>query len=199
LQELLSLTLDRKPKKRYQQILRSLFSILHTKILPILISKPAQVIPIVSGIDEKLYITLSRFNEGIANSYKQILIDLQDQNRISFKGTANEIREVLREVLEYLAPDDIVSNQSGFKLEESRDKPTMKQKVRHILSSRGYKSSQTDLSLKAIETIEEKIAALARLLYSRSSLSTHVSTQRAEIVNLKNYVSVVLCELLEVS
>lgn len=203
-QELLPLTLENKLKIRYQEILRPLIKLLKSKILPILISIPTSAVEritetIVSGNDEKLYETLCRINQGIADSYQQVLIDLQDKNRVSFKGTANELREVLREVLDHLAPDDIVAGQPGFQLEQNTNKPTMKQKVRHILSSRGYKLSQTTSTIKTIETIEDKVGALTRLLYSRSSLSTHQATRRAEVAILKNYVSAVLCELLEIA
>src|SRR5207245_1769812 len=42
---------------------------------------------------------LETLNPAIADSYRQVLVDLQDNKRMSLRGTANELREVLREVL----------------------------------------------------------------------------------------------------
>ena len=55
---------------------------------------------------------------------------------MSYRGTANEIRETLRETLSYLAPDSEVEKQKNFKLEKGHNKPTQKQKVHFILKQR---------------------------------------------------------------
>ena len=64
-------------------------------------------------------------------------LDLRSPNRMSYRGPATDLRECLREVLDHLAPDDAVTSGSGFVLEKDRTSPTMKQKVRFILRSRG--------------------------------------------------------------
>ena len=65
-------------------------------------------------------------------------------DRISYKGTIAELREILREVLDYLAPDKEVIATPGFKLEKDRFTPTMKQRVRHVLRSRKKSEASTD-------------------------------------------------------
>ena len=133
----------------------------------------------------------------MALSYQQVLIDISEQ-RLSYKGTAAEQREILREVLDYLAPDSEVIALPGFKLEKDRTVPTMKQKVRFILKKRNKSQSAIEVPENATLIIEESIAKLARATYNRGSLSTHTETEKNEVLNLKRYLDSVLCELLEI-
>ena len=73
--------------------------------------------------------TLELSIPSAAASYRQALLDLRGTERLSYRGTASELRESLRETLDHLAPDDDVSSQSGFALEPDQTKPTMKQKL----------------------------------------------------------------------
>ncbi len=130
-------------------------------------------------------------------SYQQAIHDLADVNRVSFRGTATELREVLREVLDHLAPDTAVMKSDGFVLEKDRPKPTMKQKVRFILKARGQGASTTASPEKAAEAVESIVGELARSVYSFGSLVTHVAGERQAVVQLKRYVEAVLSHLLE--
>ena len=47
-----------------------------------------------------------------------------------------ELREVLRETVDHLAPDDKVMAAPGFQLEPGLKRPTQKQKVRFIVKAR---------------------------------------------------------------
>ena len=49
-----------------------------------------------------------------------------------------------------------------------------------------------------MRVVEERVGALARSVYTRSSLSTHVGTTKQEVQQVKAYVDVVLSELLEI-
>jgi len=133
-----------------------------------------------------------------AFSYKQAINDLADKGRISYRGCANELRETLRETLDYLAPDNDVVAQPSFKLDKSMTKPTMKQKVRYILAARGMVRNASKAPEDAVELIEERIGGLARATYDKSSISSHTSSERGEVVRIKNYVNALLAELLEV-
>ena len=128
-------------------------------------------------------------------SYKQVLFDLKDKERVSYKGTANEIRETLREVLDYLAPDKEVKKE--FPLEKEQDKPTQKQKVSFILKKRNRSKAHIHVPLKSSEIIETSKGGLVRAVYNRSSMSVHKSSAKAEIIQLKKYLDSVLSELLE--
>lgn len=133
-----------------------------------------------------------------AVSYRQALGDLQI-SRSSYRGTVAELREVLREVLDYLAPDDEVKNVQGFKLEEGAKNPTMRQKVRFILKNRNKSATAIEAPEEAASIVDEGIAKLVRATYNRGSLSTHIQGGgQAEAIQIKRYLDTVLCELLEI-
>ena len=151
----------------------------------------------MSSRDEKILETLEKLLPAAAVSYLQGLMDLKDKDRVSWRGVAVEFRETLRETLDHLAPDDSVSAQAGFKLEEGAKKPTMKQKMTFLLTSRGRTKSSMETPKKTINVIEEMMGGLVRSVYERASVSTHVPTNREEVQKIKNYVEILLVELLE--
>jgi len=130
-------------------------------------------------------------------SYQQVLQDLDDSKRVSFRGTASELREVLRELLDHLAPDLEVMK-TGIKLEQGLTKPTMRQKTVFILKLRGVNETQRKTASDAIDAVEGAVGSLARSVYNRGSLSTHIGTTRQEVLVFKGYAEAVLAELLEV-
>ena len=85
----------------------------------------------------------------------------------------------------------------GFKLESGLDKPTHKQKARFILRSR-LGGSARQAPEATLDLIEERVGALGRAIYTRSSVSAHVATARGEVEQVKMYVDSFLTELLEV-
>lgn len=153
----------------------------------------------LDGKEERIATTLSSLVPSAGLSYEQACKDLRDSDRLSFRGAAAELREALRETLDHLAPDSDVKKQEGFKLEKEQRSPTMKQKVRYILSSRGRGKSISATPEEAVQVVEERVGALARSVYNRSSLSTHVGTSKEEVQQIKAYVDVVLGELLEIA
>lgn len=130
-------------------------------------------------------------------AYRQALIDLASADRHSWRGPATELREALRETLDILAPDGDVEAMPGYKPEADAKHPTMKQKVRYILKSRGMGSGQIATPESALQGIEEMLGGLTRSVYSRSSVSTHTPTTRGEVLRVHAWVRLVLCELLE--
>ena len=118
--------------------------------------------------------------------------------RFSYRGTASELREVLRETLDIPAPDDDIAKQSWFKLETNCTGPTMKQKVRFILSSRGKSKAQRALPEKSIDLVENLCGDVARAVYTRASTSTHVQTTKQEVQQMKRYLDAVLFDVLEI-
>jgi len=152
----------------------------------------------LSDFELRLLETLENLVPSGALSYRQAIQDLDDSSRISYRGTANELRAVLWDVLERLAPDDSVISAPGFKFEDGRISPTQKQKARFILRSRLGGSARKTPEI-TIDLIEDRIGALSRAVYDRSSISAHVAASRAEVVQVKMYLDTVLSELLEVS
>lgn len=149
--------------------------------------------------EERLLIeTLETLIPSAATSYRQGSLDLRTSDRLSYRGTAAEFRESLREVLDHLAPDKDVQGQPGFKLEPNQTKPTMKQKVRFVLSSRGLKKTQQEAAEKSASLVEELSGEVARAVYNRASLATHIQESRHEVGQIKRYVDTILFDLLEI-
>ena len=146
----------------------------------------------------KVLDTLQKINSSAALSYEQALRDLNDNNRKSWRGTAVEFREALREVLDALAPDEDVKAQSGFKLEIDTKGPTMKQKTVFILKARQAAQNQIKPLTDAINIVEELIGKFIRSVYERSSVATHTHTSKGEAFKIRDYVTLALIELLEI-
>jgi hypothetical protein len=114
------------------------------------------------------------------------------------RGTAVELREALREVLDHLAPDDEVVKVPGFRFEGDQTRPTMRQKARFVLRSRRYPDTTAKAPEDAASVIDELVASLVRSVYQKGAFTTHVASARASLRQLKMYVDTVLAELLEV-
>jgi hypothetical protein len=143
--------------------------------------------------------TLESLVPSAAASYQQGLIDLASTERFSYRGTAAEFRESLRETLDHLAPDTEVETQAWYKPEEGQKKPTMKQKAPYILRSRERNKAQRDTAEKMLGLIEELSGDVMRAVYNRASLASHVHQSRSEVQRIKRYVDTVLFDLLEIA
>lgn len=149
--------------------------------------------------DLRIVQTLSRIHPSAARAYEQALRDLMGPDRLSWRGPATDLRESLREVLDYLAPDKEVTAKQGFKLEKNQVGPTMKQKVRFILGNRGVSKTASKTPEMTAEAIDEIVGGFVRSVYTRSSVSTHTPTVRDEVHRVHTYVRAALCELLEIN
>lgn len=146
--------------------------------------------------DEKIISKLDALVPSAALSYKQAVLDLGDDNRLSFRGPALELREALREILDHLAPDNEVTSAPEYKQEKERAGPTMKQKVRFIMKKKGSRSS-SDAPEQAVTAFEEAIAGLTRAVYERSSKATHVAGERGIVVQIRRFLVAIFHEILE--
>jgi hypothetical protein len=149
--------------------------------------------------ERKLLETIGQLVPSAAISYQQALADLQDERRVSFRGSALELREVLREVLDHLAPDKDVAATSGFKMEKDRSGPTMKQKVRFILKARGAGKTTSGTPEDSVNTVDAIVGDLTRSVYNLGSVATHVASERRQVVQVKRYIDAVLHDILEIS
>lgn len=150
------------------------------------------------AVDLRIIETLRDLVPSAALSYQQALQDLQCQQRLSWRGPATDLRESLREALDHLAPDDDVMAMPGYRQDPNVGGPTMKQKVRFVLKNRGESQAVASTAEAATEAVEATIGTFVRSVYTRSSVSTHTPTDRAEVVRVRDFVRVVLCELLEI-
>jgi hypothetical protein len=148
--------------------------------------------------DMRIVETLKALLPSAALSYEQATVDLEEMTRLSWRGPATDLREALRETLDHLAPDKDVTAQPGFKLEAGTSGPTMKQKVRFILKNRGVSKGAMDTPEAVVVAVDEAVGTFVRSVYTRSSISTHTPTNRAEVVRIRDWVRVALCELLAI-
>jgi len=201
IQELLVLSQKAPLKKSYEQKVRSIAQELNGVEVALVTSTAVAEhhSETLDGKENRIAKTLASLVPTAGVSYEQACMDLRDPKRKSFRGAAGELREALRETLEYLAPDKDVLAQANVKLESGREKPTMKQKVRYILASRGRSKSVSETPEAAVQVVEERVGALARSVYNRSSVSAHVGTTKEEVQQIKAYVDVVFSELLEIA
>jgi len=142
--------------------------------------------------------TLESLVPSAALSYRQGLYDLIDPERMSYRGTAAEFRESLRETLDHLAPDPDVEGQDWYKPEDDQTKPTMKQKVRYVLKLRERKKAQTISVEKTLGLVDELTGQVMRAVYDRASLASHVNQSRDEVKKVKRYVDTIFFDLLEI-
>ena len=203
-QQLIRLAHGNNPKKRYESLIKSIIKT--TKDLNVASHMVLSVAPVVatskisySDAEQILIRTLEELVPTAAASYKQGLADLNSKTlRFSYRGTASEFREALRETLGRFAPDKDVENESWYKPEKDQKRPTMKQKVRYILSSRNKNKTQRAAAESTVQLIETISGNIARAVYNRASLSTHVETTKEEVMQLKRYLDALFFDLLEI-
>ena len=149
------------------------------------------------GPDDQLIIdTLTKVASSAALSYQQALIDMQSDNRLSWRGPATDFREALRECLDHLAPNEDVESQSGFKLQPNTNRPTMKQKVKFILKKRKLSNSMIETTENSVDLIDGIFGSFTRSVYTRASISTHTQTAGAEVKRIHDLVRIIFSEIL---
>jgi histone H3/H4 len=146
--------------------------------------------------DQQIIDKLDALVPSAALSYKQAILDLGDDSRVSFRGPALELREALREILDHLASDSEVTAAPGYMQEKDRTGPTTKQKVRFIMRKKGKRSS-SDAPEQMVTAFEEAIAGLTRAVNQRSSKAAHVAGERRTVVQLRRFTVVIFHEVLE--
>lgn len=198
-QKLLNYTYRYPTAKKYREVLASIKDSLIELEKVALIENPDLVHKILDERDKRIIETLDKLIPTASLSYEQALIDINIANRKSWRGPATELRESLRECLDYFAPDKDVSLQPGFKLEPETKGPTMKQKVKYIMNKRSQSKGAIKASEDAVTNIEDSFGGFVRSVYTRASISTHTLTDIHEVKRIKNMVSVVLSEILEIS
>lgn len=199
MQELLVLCHKRGSVNRYRTLLskaRKALIIIDARIVSSgLISSRQERL---NSTDMKIIATLDKILPSAALSYQQALQDLQAETRFSWRGPATDLREVLRETLDYFAPDSDVKAMQGYKQLPDTNGPTMKQKVRYIMKSRGVSKSASSPAENATDAVENAVASFVRSVYTRSNVSTHTPTEKNEVLRVRDFVRIVLCELLEI-
>lgn len=200
MQDLLSSAQKRTLKTRYLITINRLkkeWETLELSSVPKFGDMTGGEIPEYTDTEQQILATLKDICPTSWACYRQALEDFAGNSRNSWRGTASELREALRELLDKLAPDKEVEKSPGFKLEPDAKKPTMRQKVRFILKSRSMGKSQIDPVADTVNIVDEIFGSLVRSVYNRSSVSVHVGKEKEEVKRVKRYVDVLFMELLE--
>lgn len=173
-------------------------ALIQLEISEISASAVASAPEIIRDVDQQIASTLDSILPSASSAYRQALTDMHQETRMSWRGPATDLREAMRETLDYLAPDKEVTAMPGYKAEPNTSGPTMKQKVRFILKKRDMSKGQIESTEVAVAAIDEMLGAFVRSVYTRSSVSTHTATSRDEVIRIRDLVRVVLQELLEI-
>jgi hypothetical protein len=201
MQTLIGLSAGRNAKSSYQTLVRNIRSNrkeIETG-LEFLIGADVPAASVkISSTEESILGTLDTMLPAAAASYSQVLRDIQDGGRVSYRGPAAELREVVREVLDHLAPDEDVTKSPGFKLEQGQRGPTMKQKVRFILRARKVGDSARETAEASAQHVDESVASVGRAVYTRGSTAVHTARPLEELLNYKGYADAILAELLAI-
>lgn len=205
MQRLLELSHGRNAKTSYIGVLRNLarertpLSALREKRLGEVVTLPAEGTRGYGQTEAHILTTLKAMLSDAAASYEQAILDLRGGSRVSWRSTAVELREVVRETLDHLAPDDAVMKEPNFKFEKDRKGPTMRQKASFVFRSRGLSESKRKTPQEAVSLVDALTAAFVRSIYERGSGSTHGAPSKGDVDKLKMYVDIALVELLETS
>lgn len=203
MQSLMQLANGRKKKSSYLAIVAQVNRV-KGKIEPqreLLLGMSGQtggITVVMSTTESRILELLQQLVPTAAASYQQSLLDLQGPARMSYRGTADELRETLREVLDKLAPDADVMKSEGFAPEKGRTTPTMRQKAKFIMKSRDLPTKVISSAEDALSRMEDSAGVLARSVYDRGSLASHVEVSRREVMQLKLYVDAILGDLLQI-
>lgn len=135
---------------------------------------------------------LQKVHPDLADSYRQVLRDLRDVASLSYRGTASELREILRELLERLAPDNEVVSQAWFTGTETSDGkkrrgPTHQQRGR----SHEFRTLQRNRWAWSNKDYPE----LVRDMYSRASVASHTAQDLDEIKRQLRYFEALVHDL----
>lgn len=142
---------------------------------------------------------LARFSESLVAGYQQVQKDLADESRISWRGTANEIREVLRELLELMAPDEAVTRMNWFKQEPKTQGPTQAQRAKYALEQRAVQTHRASATQETINLVEESVSKLVRKTYQRANNASHTSQDKDEVKRILGYFDLLARDLLGLS
>jgi hypothetical protein len=202
-QSLTRLAQGRNARKSYVKALHALRKeMARVEVLRLgALAKSTEVAPsakaALTTVEAKIAGTLHSILPSAALSYEQACRDL-GEDRKSYRGTAVELREALREVLDRLAPDEEVKKMAGFKPETQNGSPSMRQKARYILKARDVSETSAKAPEDTVSVVDEAAASLVRSTYQLGSLGTHINTERGRVRQLKMYVDTVLCEMLKI-
>ncbi|MDD5652454.1 MAG: hypothetical protein PHX98_03615 [Candidatus Moranbacteria bacterium] len=145
---------------------------------------------------------LKKLDPDLERRYLQVIYDLQDEKRISYAGTANELREIIRIVLVLRAPDEEVMKTDWFKENREKpknslpEKPTQAERVRFIMEKKRAGDKESKNARDNGELIDGLLGGVVRSSYDRINAGVHSKKDRDEIIRSLRYVHAFLSDIL---
>lgn len=159
-----------------------------------------QVGAVLSGTasigDNSVIDALAKISESLVAGYQQVHKDLADDTRISWRGTADEIREVLRELLEFLAPDEQVKRMTWYKQEPNTEGPTQAQRAKYALEQRAAQTHRVNATQETVNLVEQSISRLVRKTFQRANNAAHTAQDKNEVKRILGYFDLLAKDLL---
>ena len=154
-----------------------------------------------AGFDQEAERRLRHLDPDLADSYAQAVSDIEEDGRLSYRGPAGELREVITGVLHILAPTGQVqatewyreARRSGVRNEPT---PTRAERVKFVLRNRLEGSAQTETAETFMSSVEERLASVVNSAYKRGSAAAHAGAEQGELQQLLQYINALLRELL---
>ncbi|MGB7061254.1 MAG: hypothetical protein WBF13_02730 [Candidatus Zixiibacteriota bacterium] len=202
LQDLLRLATSKSARSSYISLIQKTRKAFKDTLLVSLTKAYWEQLPQTSSSDYHKVVgnRLEAMEPSLRDSYEQVIRDLSSDERKSFKGTANELRELLREVLHRLAPDGSVRKQSWFRSAHPNDadsaRPNHAERTKFILRLKGRGSAFTEAAENHAEAVEDRLGRVVRSSYSRASASAHTHQAKEEIQAQLRYLNALFLELL---
>lgn len=198
--QLVSHTLRPTKKEIYFATVRDALSIYDRQVFVHLHKQVGSVLAGVATVgDSSITDALAKISESLVAGYQQVHKDLADENRISWRGPADEIREVLRELLESLAPDDLVKKAPWYKQEANTEGPTQAQRARYALEQRSTQSHRVSAAQETANLVEQSVSRLVRKTFQRANNAAHTSQDRDEVKRILGYFDLLAKDLLGLS
>ncbi len=147
---------------------------------------------------QAIYDALERISSTLANSYKQVRSDISNPNRLSWAGTAHEVREIISNLLRQLAPDDEVKQQPWFTQDSSTSGITQTQRARFILQKKNQGSKTLEVVEKNVNLVDERISELVRSTYNRASSAAHTYRSYDEVMKILAYLDLLIADLIDI-
>jgi len=142
---------------------------------------------------------LARLDPALADSYRQVVADLRDSDRLTYLGPVAEIREIVRTVIFKLAPSPEVCPWLDELREQpigGPDHPSKAQRVRYICYRNQTFSKANPVARAADNLLDNMIPGFIANWYERGALGEPASSAREEAVRLFRYADSLLNDLL---
>lgn len=150
---------------------------------------------ITNALDLRVIDALREKSPGAADAYEQALIELEGEDKLSWRGPASDLREALRVALDCMAQDDAVMAEPWYKPEQDSGKPTRRQRMEFVLRAR-QKSEKTITITGGFVDVIEAWCEIAPEAYNIASKAVHTPPRRSDVEKLRDYSRLVLEELL---